>query len=625
MHFASKRFLLAGSVVALAALTGCPSEQATGTRPPAQATAPVLPKQAAAPAAQAGSSGQNANANAAQNANAGAAQGSPQKTPAGPGGQAATGQAAAGQAAAAPQEPSLQDKQLIDSVEKAYHAGLADYQAGHVESARANFDYAVDLLLRCKCDLRGDEALSEEFDHIVDAVNTLEMDALRQNGPAQQAAEPTPVEAAGNITTPANPNVAAKAEAELKTTVSDLPLVMNEYVARYVDFFTNSPKGHATIVSSLERMGRYKDMIQRVLREEGVPQDLIYQAFAESGFRPEAVNARSGAGGMWQFMPYGTYGLEHTAWYDERFDPEKATHAYAREIKKMYDQLGDWYLAMAAYDWGPGNIQKAVQRTGYADFWELYRRNNLPQETKNYVPVFLAVTLMAKNPKQYGLEDIQPDPPLVTDTVTTNYAVDLRLVSDIVGAPVQEIAGLNPSLLRMITPPEESFDLHLPAGTAEVFQRDIAAIPVDKRRSWRFHEVQDGDTLASLARTWHVSASELAFVNQLTPNADLSGVDSLIIPQAPVSQPGLRNTLYRPRRGDTLVTIADQFGVTVAELRRWNHLRGAAFVPGHSLYVSEPAHISSLRYGRRRHHGTKSGGKAPAKVAAASNAPKKPA
>jgi len=103
-------------------------------------------------------------------------------------------------------------------------------------------------------------------------------------------------------------------------------------------------------------------------------------------------------------MPYGTYGLEHSAWLDERFDPVKATEAYAHEIKKMYDQLGDWYLAMAAYDWGPGNIQKAVQRTGYADFWELYRRNNLPQETKNYVPVFLAVTLMAKNPKQYGLE-----------------------------------------------------------------------------------------------------------------------------------------------------------------------------------------------------------------------------
>jgi membrane-bound lytic murein transglycosylase D len=278
---------------------------------------------------------------------------------------------------------------------------------------------------------------------------------------------------------------------------------------------------------------------------------------------------------------------------------------------------------MAAYDWGPGNIQKAVQRTGYADFWELYRRNNLPQETKSYVPVFLAVTLMAKNPKQYGLEDISPDPPLVADTITTNYAVDLRLVSDIVGAPVQEIEGLNPSLLRMSTPPDESFDLHLPAGTADVFQRDIAEIPIDKRRSWRFHEVQDGDTLATLARTWHVSVSELAFVNQLTANSDLSGVDSLIIPQAPTNNGALRSTLYRPTRGDTLVTIADRFGVTVAQLRRWNNLRGGALAPGHSLYVSEPAHLAGLRYGKKRRHVASTGTKPAAKTTAADRVARK--
>ncbi len=559
-------------------LAGCPSKQASD--PPQRAQAPVLPAPGAAPAKQ--------------GAEAGAA----------PSGQNPE-QSAGVSAAQAPAEPSVQDKQLIDAVEKAYHAGLADYQAGHAESARANFNYAVDLLLKCNCDLRGNAALSEEFDHVVDAVNTLEMDALAKGGGPQQQEE-TPAEAAGNITTPANPKVAATAEAELKTTVSDLPLVMNDYVASYIDFFENSPKGHGTIVASLERMGRYKDMIQKVLRDEGLPQDLIYQAFAESGFRPQAINTKSGAGGMWQFMPYGTYGLEHSAWLDERFDPVKATEAYAHEIKKMYDQLGDWYLAMAAYDWGPGNIQKAVQRTGYADFWELYRRNNLPQETKNYVPVFLAVTLMAKNPKQYGLEDITPDPPLMTDTVKTNYAVDLRLVSDITGAPVQEIEGLNPSLLRMSTPPDDEYDLRLPAGTAGVFAKDIAEIPVEKRRYWRFHQVQEGDTLASLARTWHVSRSELAYVNQLKPDADLDSVDSVIIPQAPTSEGVLRSTFYKARRGDTLVTIADRFGVTVEQLRRWNHVyRGTAVTTGRKMYVSEPARLSGLHYGRRRRGATK--------------------
>ena len=571
-----RRGWIAAGVAALAMLTGCPSKQANN--PPQRAQAPVLP----APGAAAGQSAGTGTAPAAGTA-------VPAQNP---------GQSAA--AAQAPAEPSVQDKQLIDAVEKAYHAGLADYQAGHADSARANFNYAVDLLLKCKCDLRGDAALSEEFDHVVDAVNTLEMDALAK-GTAPQQQEETPAEAAGNITTPANPKVAATAEAELKTTVSDLPLVMNDYVASYIDFFENSPKGHGTIVASLERMGRYKDMIQKVLREQGLPQDLIYQAFAESGFRPQAVNTKSGAGGMWQFMPYGTYGLEHSAWLDERFDPVKATEAYAHEIKKMYDQLGDWYLAMAAYDWGPGNIQKAVQRTGYADFWELYRRNNLPQETKNYVPVFLAVTLMAKNPKQYGLDDITPDPPLVTETVKTNYAVDLRLVSDITGAPVQEIEGLNPSLMRMSTPPDDEYDLRLPAGMAAVFEKDIAEIPVEKRRYWRFHQVQEGDTLASLARTWHVSESELAYVNQLKPDADLDRVDSVIIPQAPTSEGVLRATFYKARKGDTLVTIADRFGVTVEQLRRWNHIyRGTAVKAGRKMYVSEPARLSGLHYGRKR-------------------------
>ncbi len=206
------------------------------------------------------------------------------------------------------------------------------------------------------------------------------------------------------------------------------------------------------------------------MAEEGVPQDLIYLAVAESSFQPRAVNARSRAGGMWQFMPYGDYGLTRNGYVDERFDPEKSTRAYARYMKFLYDQLGDWYLAMAAYDWGAGNVQRAVQKTGYADFWELYKRNNLPGETKNYVPEILAAIIIANHPTQYGFDDITLDPPVLTDTVTINYSVDLRLVSDLVDAPVDELMALNPSLLRMATPPDTSFDLHLPAGTAAAFR-----------------------------------------------------------------------------------------------------------------------------------------------------------
>src|SRR5271165_2813243 len=511
---------------------------------------------------------------------------------------------AAGQLSPAQHQRNLQ---LIQNVESAYQNGLANYRDGHLTAAKSNFDYAVDLMLSPGVDLKSDPELSDEFDRIVDAVNTLEMDALKAGTGLAAPAEPTPVDVANSATFTVDPTIRAEAEASLKTTQSDLPLVMNDYVASFINFFSNS------------RAGRYKEMIQRVLKEEGVPQDLIYQAVAESGFRPQAVNPKSGAGGMWQFMPYGVYGLARTGWYDERLDPEKATHAYAREMKKSYAQLGDWYLAMAAYDWGAGNVQRAVQRTGYADFWELYRRNNLPTETKNYVPVILAVTIMAKNPKQYGLESLTPDPPLLIDTVQTNYSVDLRLVADVTDAPVQEIVAINPSLLRGVTPPDEAFDLHVPAGTKELYEKRIAEIPEDKRRYWRFHKLAAGESIDDVAHSFHVSASEIAFVNQLGATTDLSGVEALVIPVAPASTPSLgRTAMYHARKGDTLVTVADRFGVTVDQLKRWNHLNTTAIPPGHGLYVAEPARIPAAS---RKGHGKSA---APAsRTSSAHHAPEK--
>ncbi len=493
---------------------------------------------------------------------------------------------------------SAREQTLIREVERLYQSGMQHYSAGELGPARSDFDRAVDFMLTSGFDLKESSGVGAEFEHIVDAVNTLELDSLRQgNGfaPTQKDDE-TPVDLANDVTFPVDPNIKATAEAELKTTQSDLPLVINDAVASYINFFSNTGAGRGTIINSLTRAGRYKAIIQKTLQEEGVPQDLIYQAIAESGFKPQAVNARSGAAGMWQFMPFNDYGLTRTAWYDERFDPEKSTRAYAREIKKMYNQLGDWYLAMAGYDWGPGNVQRAVQRTGYADFWELYRRNNLPAETKNYVPIILAAAIMAKNPQQYGLTHVIPDAPLITDTVTVSAATDLRLVSDIVGAPVQEIAAINPALLRTSTPPDTAYPLHLPAGTKDLFTRTIAVIPEDKRASWRYHKLQPGDTLDALAHSYHVTAAEIAFVNQIQPDADLasanSQVDALVIPVAPVATTAHNNTRYRVQRGDTLVTVADRFDVTPEQVRRWNHLRAGSVVAGKYLFVAEPAHIA---------------------------------
>jgi membrane-bound lytic murein transglycosylase D len=504
---------------------------------------------------------------------------------------------------AAPPPPTLQQRRvalLIQHVEDAYSHGEAAYRKGQLPEAKAEFDRAVDLMLTSGINIKSDAQLQEEFDRIVDAVNALEMEALKLGNGFVPKEEETPADVAEDVTFVVDPNIVARARADLATTNSDLPLVVNDYVATFINFFANTKKGHNTLLHSFQHAGRYKAMIQRVMAEEGVPQDLIYLAVAESGFNPRAVNRRSKAGGMWQFMPHGNYGLARNAYVDERFDPEKSTRAYARYMKFIYDQLGDWYLSMAGYDWGAGNVQRAVEKTGYADFWELYNRNNLPRETKNYVPEILAAIIIANNPKQYGFDDITLDPPVLTDTVTLNYSVDLRLASDLVGAPVDELIALNPSLLRLVTPPDTAFDLHLPAGTATLFAQRIAGIPEPKRNSWRYHRVVAEDTLVSVAREYRVQVEELAAVNQLRETESIQGLEALIVPVPPSAAPSAHMTLYTARRGDTLVTIADRFGVSLSQLRRWNKITGTKVQPGQRLHVAEPASQSRAARSHRR-------------------------
>lgn len=505
-------------------------------------------------------------------------------------------------ASASPQPSATQQRrvsQLIQQVEAAYAAGDADYKKGELPAAKVQFDHAVDLMLMSGIDINATPRLHDEFERVVDEVNALEMQALKQGNGFVAAVEPSPADVANDVTFKVDPNFEAKARADLATTKSDLPLVMNDYVASFINFFANTERGHNTLLHAFERAGRYKAMIEHDLAEEGVPRDLIYLAVAESGFQPRAVDRRSGAGGMWQFMPYGNYGLDHNRWIDQRFDPDKSTLAYARYMKYLYDQLGDWYLAMAAYDHGAGNIQRAVARTGYASFWELYKRGELPAETKNYVPEILAAIIIANHPKQYGFDDITLDPPLVTDNVTVNYSVSLALVSDIVNAPVDELEALNPSLLRGETPPDSTFDLHLPPGTASIFEQRIAQVPVARRDSWRFHVVSEGDTLASVAREYHVSVADLAAANELGEDASIDGMEALVVPERHVVERYGDGEFYRVRRGDTLITVADRFGVTLNDLRRWNHLRGNLINAGHRLRVAAPS-LTHIGHSSRR-------------------------
>jgi membrane-bound lytic murein transglycosylase D len=517
----------------------------------------------------------------------------------------ATGASAGASAQAAPAANAVDaaanaDKaqRLIGNVDEIYQRGVENYRAGHLDAARMDFDLAVDTMLTSGMDLKGDAVLSDEFDRLLNQVNALEMDALKQGNGLSPAVEAAPLDTADEVTFPANPELKAKLNAELQTTKSDFPLVVNDYVAGFISYFSNSKGGHAHLLRSLERAGKYKEMIEKDLKDAGVPQELVYLGVMESGFQPQALNAKSGAGGMWQFMPTGAYGLARNGWFDERFDPEKSSKAYARYMKALYDQFGDWYLAMAAYNWGPGYVQRAVQRTGYADFWELYRRNALPAETKNYVPGIIAAIIMAKNPNQYGLDDMVPEAAVVSDTMTVDYTIDLHLVADVTDAKLDEIVALNPSLLRMRTPEDIPFDLHLPIGTKEVFEDRIKTIPEDKRATWRFHTVKPGESLGEIAASLRAKVAEIAQTNRIDAEDSVETGDELVIPVATAVSNGLRPQHYQVRRGDTLVTVADRFNVSVENLRTWNHLSAKSAIAGRTLEVSEPVRLAPSMHGR---------------------------
>jgi membrane-bound lytic murein transglycosylase D len=505
---------------------------------------------------------------------------------------------------------------LIAKVEKEYKAGQDNYSAGHLEAAKQNFDRAFNLLLGSNLDIRSDDRLEQELDRILGGINGFELQALQEgDGFTEQKSEPAPIDEANEVTFPVDANVKAQAEAEIKSTHSDLPLMMTDQVASYISYF--STRGRGTLENALARSGRYEDMIRRILKEEGVPQDLIYLAQAESGFRPLALS-RAGARGIWQFMGSRAkgYGLERNWWLDDRQDPEKSTRAAARHLKDLYNEFGDWYLAMAAYNSGPGTVQSAVKRTGYADFWELYRRNVLPKETRNYVPIIVAVTIMAKNPTQYGLEDIQKEKTTPTDVVKIDYPVDLRLVAECVDASAKDLQDLNPSLLRMTTPKGQEFELHLPAGTADKFQTAIAAIPTDMRVWWRYHKVQSGDTFTSLARAYHTAPRAIAEANNIDEDTDLEADSKLIIPIAPGKRPEdtahyARHPIrYKIRRGDTVERVAENFGVPPAMVRKWNRLHGNSLRGRHILYIHLPispaaAERSSEVASKSKHHTSK--------------------
>jgi membrane-bound lytic murein transglycosylase D len=392
-----------------------------------------------------------------------------------------------------------------------------------------------------------------------------------------------------------------------------VPLVMNALVERNISFFTG--RGRVHMERWLRNAGRYFPILKKILKEEGVPEELAHLSMIESGVNP---NARSWARavGMWQFVK-GTgrlYGLRASYFVDERRDFEKATRAAARHMHDLYEEFGDWYLVLSAYNSGAGRVYSGIRRTGSTDFWEMRRK--LPRETRNYAPQFIAATLIGMNPAEYGFTDIEIYPPLAFDTVRVDDGIELDILAECAGTDVSTLRDLNPELLQWCTPPGiKQYRLRLPQGSAATFQSKYATVPSTAKRDWIVHTVKRGETLASIATRYGITVDVLKEANRLVPARRLSVGKQIVIPvprgsdrfaslvaasahmeaareggrhqvdrtrvakalsraahHASDQPKGTTRIVYTVKKGDTIGHIAEWFDCRAADIRNWNDI-----------------------------------------------------
>ncbi|HVA65048.1 MAG TPA: transglycosylase SLT domain-containing protein [Terriglobales bacterium] len=460
--------------------------------------------------------------------------------------------------AVAPAPPDDAIAVFLRSLEQQYAAALRLYRQGQLDEARQAFDATLDRLLASPYAIRSTPRLQAELDSLLDRTQALESDAFPAGGFNQAQPQPTPLDRIPELTFPLDAATRAQIENDTRAGLQaaargQLPLVLNDAVMRYIHYFTTT--GRPDLLAGFRRAGRYRVMADRIFTAAGLPDDLLYMAQLESGFDPRLVSS-AGARGMWQFMYSRAedYGLRRTHWVDDRQDPEKATLAAARHLKDLYAEFGNWYLAMAAYNTGPGTIQKVVARTGYADFWKLSAMGALPRGVRDYVPVILAIALIARNPQQYGIAHLQVDAPDEVQVEPLASPLDLRLAAECAQVTLADLQHLNPSLLHFLAP--AGFALRVPADSAERFREGLAQVPPRDRIAWRLHWVQTGETWLKLARRFHLARARLAAANHLSPARAPRPGTPLALPLAPVGSRVAARTLARPKAKKKAVKTA---------------------------------------------------------------------
>ena len=305
-------------------------------------------------------------------------------------------------------------------------------------------------------------------------------------------------------------------EAEADTGLPDVPIIVNKNVESFIRYFQTNGRQH--FEKWLGRSKDYMAMLQSILKESGVPEELSYIAFIESGLNP-TVRSHANAVGMWQFIK-GTatrYGLRVDWWIDERMDPEKATYAAAKYFKNLYGMFDSWYLAAASYNAGEGRVGRAIKKHGTEDFWELAsQKKGLHRETKEYVPKYLAALTIAKDPESYGFEVVDFSEGLKYDKVRVSQATDLRVIADAAGTTVEEIRRLNPELLRWFTPPNyPGYHVKIPSGRSEMYAENMSKVPAAKRVTFHQHKVKRGETISRIAKRYGTSVQPIQHLNNI--------------------------------------------------------------------------------------------------------------
>lgn len=503
-------------------------------------------------------------------------------------------------------------EQIIERAEEHYRIGCQAYLDEDWDEAENRFALALSLYSTHTDLIRENPRLAAAFDDLYSRVTPLkETVVLRMEEEEKwvEESEPAPVDEladldAGDLAEGQEGELIAEpqAVAEDLATRQDLPVETNSRVRYFIERYQG--KDRKFFEDSLVRRGAWIGMIREIFAETGIPTELAAMALVESGYKTKALS-RARAYGMWQFMK-GTarlYDMRIDSWQDERADPEKATRAAARHLKDLYEEFGDWKLAMAAYNAGQGRVRRAIRRSGTSDFWKISRSRHLVRETRNYVPAIMATVIILRDPERYGF-NVESAAPMVYDKVIVDSWVDLDKVALCAGTDLSTIRSLNMDLKYNTTPPNRvPYEVKIPHGQAETFNIAFAKIPEDQRVVPKIHTVHRGDTLYDLARKYRTTVTAICQMNGIRSRSVLSLNQKLLIPTGPNVpswtagatargtttaddyEPGKRIT-HKVRRGDTLSRIASRYGTSSASIARWNNISQKSLIhPGQRLTV----------------------------------------